>query len=296
MSFKFNFNISPYSSFDNEIFNLELLKKHFEENDVKVIDTNSTLKKNTNLKGRKVKITILDIPPTYSTENIVYFAEMQSKDFIQLEKRQICIKFNIPNEDNMIKNINCINFLTFNQKNANYVLFNYNLMEKFISNFPSNEGKVLINTIYYCQTSINSKTVSFWVEDKLEHYDKFWDKSYPQYSDQILTTNKPLLKKLQHFIYEESDFSYTIIDLQGQENGQDYILCDIEFTSYNYKESMIISRFVKDENFLRFINFNNFLCKNRLIDLYNWEKVTLNTIKKQINEIIDTLNNIIPNL
>ena len=122
-------------------------------------------------------------------------------------------------------------FLLFTQKHSNAVLFNYNTLQRYLVNFhPTNPGKVKINTVYCCQTKRSGRRVSFWVEDRLGHFDRFWDETRPQCIDQMLTTSKPILKELQEFIYLHSGYTHTIVDLQGEPKEDCFTLCDIEFT------------------------------------------------------------------
>jgi hypothetical protein len=103
----------------------------------------------------------------------------------------------------------------FTQKHSNAVLYNYNLAEELCKKFQHEYPKdfsIRMNDVFICASSSNL----FWVEKTLKNFESFWDLTKDKYIDKIISSNQETLTLFQMFVYEESGYEYTIIDLQGE--------------------------------------------------------------------------------
>jgi hypothetical protein len=146
--------------------------------------------------------------------------------------KEVCLKFKLKNKPQQ-NSQEPIEFYAYTQKHSSYVLHNYNLLGYYIQKFRNE--MISVNNVYCCRTIMKTddvyfKRVSFWVEDFLPNFDTFYNNKYEDHIDKILTTRVSILKDLQEFIYKESGYRVTVIDLQGRMENNHYTLCDVEFT------------------------------------------------------------------
>lgn len=275
MADTFQFNTLLFTSDVEASFSFAILRDLLSKQQVTITDTNHP---QNDSRGKVVRIALHDpseVPPARSTEHLVFFGTMSFQDSSK-QAKEVCLKFTIPkdfvgdHEDQIPER-----FLTYTQKHANYVLYNYNLLQTHLASFkPKTAGNVSINTVYCCQVASaggDKGTVSFWVEDKLPHFDKFWDEGKESYIDKMLSTDVPILKELQEHIYNDSGYAYTVIDLQGLREDDAFTLCDVELSLsslYEFTPAMIL---------------------DRVITLNSWKKVTLKSIEDSVQQLKATV-------
>jgi len=270
----FQFHTSLFTSQEETKFNFEALQALLATEWATIIDTNYP---DNGSKEKNVRFVLKDLstaPPAHSSQHVVFFAEMIFENS-QSQKKEVCLKFTIPKDYTpTIAGAAPEVFFTFTQKHANYVLYNYNVLQEHAKTFkPQSGGAIQLNTVYCCQLNRDTRQVSFWVEDKLNHFTKFWDERRQQYIDKILTTAVPILREFQHHIYDSSGYAYTVIDLQGEhvKENDSFILCDIELSLsslYEYSPSMLL---------------------DRVVNIYGWKKVTLKTIEDKLETLSTTV-------
>jgi hypothetical protein len=185
--------------------------------------------------------------------------------------------------------LNLVHFFT--QKHANAVVFNYNQGENWAGKFilSRSHRQVRMNNVYVCE----STQYLFWVETRLEEFGRFWDYSHPKYIDKIISTNEQVLFDFQKFIFEQSGYQFTIIDLQGAVDQEgNYILSDVEFTTsylYEFTPNMLIEEFARLNNLER-VNLHDLNKKMRSLNerMAHLEE-EFSELKKDINEKFDFL-------
>jgi len=256
----------PMSKFTSDVdskFTYGKLAEIIKKNDLRIFDCNN----DKSLVDKYVNIVINDIKvdkPKFSSQHIVFFGVMKFKDN-KISDLDVCIKLRLPKQTSAsdIESSGCnfasLQYINFTQKHTDYVLYNYNLAEKYIDQF--NNKYISINTVFCCK----SDDYMFWVEKRLKHFDRFNNKSTHSNIDSILTTDIEILQKFQKFVYIESGYQYTIMDLQGEYSNEKCVLCDIEFT------------------FANLYDFTSIMLLDRVITIYNWQKVNLGTIKKDVD-------------
>jgi hypothetical protein len=223
------------------------------------------------LLNTEVKIILNNIcgyTPPESSQHIVFFGSMILPNKQEIS---ICIKFKKP--DNVHSKEDS-EYGNYTQKHSSYVLYNYSKALNYLKRFDKKD-KISIVDIFCCNTVKKYKTkcsnqeesLCFWIEAKLDHFDTFWDKSRSTYIEQIITTDIEVLKEFQIFIYNESGYEYTIIDLQGDKHDGKYILCDIEFTTNNLYE------------------FTPIMMSETICSLYNLNKTNLTILESSIKEL-----------
>jgi len=218
--------------------------------------------------NKKIKISMNDIKddePKESFQHLIFFGIMMfENDNGSTEIKDICIKF---------EKTKYPSYGTYNQKSTSYVMYNYNKVIEYLNKFPKRD-MVKINDVYCCETDDSDKSICLWIEARLDNFSVFNDTERHSYIEQLLTTDIDILKAFQIFIYNESGYEHTIIDLQGGIVDGIYVLCDIEFTTNNLYE------------------FTSPMMLDTITTLYNLEKFNLGTVVNRLTEIENGLTEI----
>lgn len=231
--------IFPTSKYTSEIyFSVQDIEKSFLEKKLKFYSSNYSVYDK--YKDQDVVFKLRN-EKTYSssTEHIVFFGQLIFSDLMKID---VVLKFvmleKITEENEHEKQIKL-----FTQKHASYVSHNYNLAARHLNDFKSD--KIKINDLFI----LSDKDGFYWIEKKVNEFITFYNKNQDLlYIDQIITTDEPELKALQNFIFENSGYQYTIIDLQGSKEDGVIILCDVEYSTkplYGFDSHMLKERYIQ---------------------------------------------------
>lgn len=94
-------------------------------------------------------------------------------------------------------------------------------------NLSPNPFNIAVRTNKVFYGKIDGQNI--WIEDYIPSFTKFWSDT-GQHDQRMVGTSSAVLAFLQDFVYLESGCRHTVIDLQGGFFGNEYILCDVEFT------------------------------------------------------------------
>jgi hypothetical protein len=136
----------------------------------------------------------------------------------------------------------------------NEMIWNFNqlnmMLEKFNQTQPEGHPQIASSHIFIGSVLFEGHFRKVWIEQNISSgeakFQKFWGDPKKDLVSQFLSTQVKVLQELQYFVYLQSGYQFSIIDLQGVfDNVQNlYILTDITFTSNPpaaYSAAMLLS-------------------------------------------------------
>jgi hypothetical protein len=196
----------------------------------------------------------------YASEHVVLFGTLQSGS----RTIEVCLKFlnqysrvsmneNDSDEDAILPTDEAPDmYQLLPTSHLHLLTFNHNTISNVLERFNQTLKGVRVETCHIYQVQLEEKG-TLWLESDITasncEFVKFW--GVGERFEQMLTTKIEVLKNLQRFVYEQSGYQFTLIDIQGvekvNENLVEYVLSDITFTRdppSTYTEAMLLTAYV----------------------------------------------------
>lgn len=163
-----------------------------------------------------------------SCEHLVFYCTLTIGESIF----DVVVKFRLKTE---IVNGLAVSYVkNMTKAHSDELIRNYNTLSKFLKDTPRNVSVIPV-LIVSCKQGgflgFRQHDVHLWVESELKNFRKFWCDLEKDQLFRLVYTDEEELRKLQKAMFEVSEETYTICDLQGEKKGDKFILTDIEYTN-----------------------------------------------------------------